>query len=238
MSADYVSIIIFLGFIAYVFVFEYLGRLRHIISAGVLVISLTVAICLAGLGMNSEPALAAAVLFSGHGVWELGKWLLAEGRSRSRSRKRANLPARRHKRATTPYTLSNEEIISHFAELAKKDDLAVHKPAFNFLAWNTRQGYVIQVFLLPEGGWTSIFWSPADFEMRDKEITAACRAANVPCHKKMLGMRAQGIAIAHAGQLTITPADQQIHFDEFLHSVLAPEPEFTAWLKDYHTNDN
>ena len=71
-----------------------------------------------------------------------------------------------------------------------------------------------------------------DFELRDREIMAACRAANVPCNKKLLGMRAQGIAICRSGQLTITPADQQIHFDEFLHGVLAPPEEFTAWLDE------
>ena len=28
------------------------------------------------------------------------------------------------------------------------------------------------------------------------------------------------------------PYDQQIHFDEFLHTVLAPQEEFNTWLAD------
>jgi len=233
MNPEHLNVAVILGFCAYVFLFEQLGRRRHLLGGVLLAAALLTAGLLHTLGAEVQPALVAAALLGAHNLWELFRWLLIEGRSHSRSRKRANLPARRHKRVSTPYPQSNEEVISHFTQLAGKDDLVVTKPQFNFLAWNTRQGYVIQIFLLPDGGWTSLFWSPSEFELRDKEVLAACRAAGVPCHKKMLGMRAQGIAICHDSLLTITPADQQIHFDEFLHSVLAPPTEFSAWLRDY-----
>lgn len=234
MSPEVLYATILLSFFAYVFIFEYLGWWRHwlcgLLTTGA---AITVGVLLwQGNSSAAEPALVALALLGGHSLWELGKWLFVEGRSHARGRKRANLPARRHKKVTTPYELTNEQVIANFTELAKKDDLAVVKPKFRFLAWNNRQNYVMQIFLLDDGGWVSIFWSPSDFELRDREIMAACRAADVPCNKKLLGMRAQGIAICRSGQLTITPADQQIHFDEFLHGVLAPPEEFTVWLDE------
>ena len=234
MSPEVLYATILLSFFAYVFIFEYLGWWRHRLC-GILttMAAITVGVLLwRGNSALTEPAIVVLALLGGHSMWELSKWLFVEGRSRARGRKRANMPARRHKKVTTPYELSNEQVIANFAELAKKDDLAVVKPKFGFLAWNNRQNYVMQLFLLDDGGWVSIFWSPSDFELRDREIMAACRAAAVPCNKKLLGMRAQGIAICRSGQLTITPADQQIHFDEFLHGVLAPHEEFTAWLDE------
>lgn len=233
MSPESLNITIALACLAYVLIYDHLGLWRSMLCIAVTAAAaMTAGVLWWCKGMSAaEPALVALALLGGHALWELAKWLFAAGRSRARGRKRANLPPRRHKRATTPYTQSNEELIAHFHALAQKDDLAVVKPNFNFLAWNNRQSYVMQLFLLPEGdGWVSIFWSPTEFELRDREITAACRAAAVPCHKKLLGTRAQGIAICRAGQLTITPADQQIHFDEFLHGPLAPQPEFSDWL--------
>ncbi len=232
MSPESLNIIIALTCMAYMLVYDHLGLWRGWLCMAVTTLAAATAGILwwCGGSASAEPALVALVLVSGHALWVLGKCVMAEGRSRARGRKRANLPPRRHKKVTSPYPLSNDELISNFRSLAEKDDLTVVRPNFNFLAWNNRQNYVMQLFLLPDGGWVSIFWSPTEFELRDREIMAACRAANVPCNRKLLGTRAQGIAICRNGQLTITPADQQIHFDEFLHGPLAPQPEFTDWL--------
>ena len=59
-------------------------------------------------------------------------------------------------------------------------------------------------------------------EWKVREVAEACKAAGIPCRKHLLGKRAQGIAICRRGQLSISPADQLVHFDEFLHTVLAP----------------
>lgn len=235
MSADTLNIIASLVCLTYLLAFEHLGKWRHLLSVAFIIVSAisVITLLLLELPDEAEAPMIAFVLLSGHGLWELGKWLFIESRYRLRSRKRANLPARRHKRATIPYLLSNAEVVAHFTELAAKDELAVVKPALNFLSWNNGEDYILQVHLLPQGGWISIFWSPADFELRDKEVKAACKAAELPCHRHLLGMRTQGIAICRRGQITITPADQLIHFDEFLHTVLAPQEEFRQWLNDY-----
>ena len=232
MSSESLNLTIALLCLAYVLIYDHLGPWRSMLCIVVTAAAAFTAGVLRWCGNSAavEPAMIALVLLGGHALWVLGKSIFAAGRSRARGRKRANLPPRRHKRANAPYHQNNDELISHFRELAQTDDLAVVKPDFNFLAWNNRQSYVMQLFLQPDGGWVSIFWTPTEFELRDREIMAACRAANVPCNKKLLGTRAQGIAICRAGQLTITPADQQIHFDEFLHGPLAPQPEFAEWL--------
>ncbi len=232
MSSESLNITVALLCLAYILVYDHLGLWRARFCGGITICAaLTAGLLWWCCGMaTAEPALVALVLLGGHALWELSKYLLAESRSHARGRKRANLPARRQKKVTSPYALSNEQIIANFTELAKKDDLAVVKPKFNFLAWNNRQSYVMQLFLLPDDSWVSIFWTPTDFELRDREIMVACRTAAVPCNKRLLGTRAQGIAICCNGQLTITPADQQIHFDEFLHGPLAPQQEFADWL--------
>lgn len=237
MSPDTCNVVAAVLVLTYLLAFEHLGERRHIISLVLLLLSALAVAVLLGLGMyrTAEAPMVVFVLLLAHCLWELGKWLATEGQYMLRSRKRANMPARRHKKATMPFALSNAEVVDRFTQLAAKDELAVVKPSIRFLAWNNQLDYVIQIHLLPQGGWIALFWSPADFELRDKEVKAACKAAGVPCHKNLLGMRTQGIAICTRGQITVTPADQLIHFDEFLHSVLAPQAEFETWLATYST---
>lgn len=236
MSPDTLNIAAALVCLAYLLAFEHLGNWRHVLSIVLLLLcAIAVGILLAlGMYRYAEAPMVAFVLLLGHCLWELGKWLVCEGRYRLRGHKRASLPARRHKKASIPFTLSNAELTTRFSALAAKDELAVVKPALNFLSWNNGEDYILQLHLLPQGGWVCIFWSPSDFELRDKEVKAACKAAGVPCHKHLLGMRTQGIAICQRGQITLAPADQLVHFDEFLHTILAPQEEFTGWLQDYH----
>lgn len=221
--------------LAYLLAFEHLGRRRHVLSLVLMLLcAIAVAVLLAlRMYRQAEAPMVVFVLLLGHCLWELGKWLVCEGRYRLRGHKRANLPARRHKKASIPFALSNAELTARFSALAAKDELAIAKPSLNFLSWNNGEDYILQLHLLPQGGWVGIFWSPADFELRDKEVKGACKAAGVPCHKHLLGMRTQGIAICLRGQITLTPADQLVHFDEFLHTVLAPQDEFSAWLQSY-----
>ncbi len=238
MSPDALNITAVLASLAWLLAFEHLGRWKYALSAGLLLLSGTAVGVLLALHMlrAAEAPMIVFVLLFVHGLWELGKWLLSEGRYLLRGRKRANLPARRHKRADIPFCLSNTELTAHFAALAKKDKLAVAKPALNFCSWNNGLDYTLRLHLLPEGGWIALFWSPSDFELRDKEVKAACKAAGVPCHKQLLGKRAQGIGICRRGVVSISPADQLVHFDEFLHTVLAPQAEFDTWLAE-HTTD-
>ena len=235
MPAESLKIAVVLVCLAYMLAFEHLGRRRYRISLVLIVLSLlTAAGCyLADCTAAAEGGMVAFVLLGCHGLWELGRWLISEGQARVRGRKRSRMPARRLKKTALAFTISNEQLIARFTELAKKDSLAVVKTSLNFLAWNNGDDYVLQLHLIPSGGWVSIFWSPSEFELRDKEVKSACKSAGIPCHKHLLGMRARGIAICTRGQVVISPADQLMHFDEFLHTVLAPEEDFRTWLATY-----
>lgn len=233
MTPDHLTIALILTCAAYIFSFDHLGRYRHYICGGLILLSIGIVISLSFRegSAYTEPAIIAMLLLLAHGAWELCRWLLQEGRFHARSRKRAQLPARRHKKATILCSLSRDEIIDHFRQLAQVDELAVVKASINFLAWNNKSDYIIQIHLTAEG-WIALFWVPADFELRDKEVKAACKQAGLPCSRHLLGMRAQGIATCREGQITISPADMLVHFDEFLHTVLAPHEEFISWLSD------
>lgn len=233
MSPDHLNLAAILVCAAYIFAFDHLGRGRHIISAVLLALSAAAAVLLSVYihRQAAEPAIVAGILLLLHCLWELAKWLFIESRFQARSRKRAKLPARRHKKASTTCPLTHDNIIDNFRRLAQVDDLAVAKPSIRFFAWNNKEDYIIQIYLTNEA-WISLFWTPTDFELRDKEVKAACKAAGIPCRRHLLGMRAQGIATCRRGEVTITPADQLIHFDEFLHTVLAPQEEFNTWLAD------
>lgn len=235
MTPETLKITVVLLSLAYMLAFEHLGMRRHRISLILVVLSLLAAngFYLASLTAAAEAAMVAFVLLGGHGLWELCRWGISEGRSRMRSHKRSRMPARRLKRTAIPFPLSNAQITARFTELAAKDPLAVVKPSLGFLAWNNGDDYILQLHLIPGGGWVSLFWSPSEFELRDKEIKNACKSAGVPCHKHLLGMRARGLAICTRGQITLAPADQLMHFDEFLHTILAPQEEFTTWLQNY-----
>lgn len=152
-----------------------------------------------------------------------------------RSRKKAaTLPARKLKSCTMPFTLNREALLENFRELAEKDELACYTPTDNFLSWNNGQGYIIQVHLLPESDtWAAIFYSPSSGELRDSEIKQACSKANIACSPSLLGVAPAGIAICRQGQLTITPASQKKHFEEFCCTVLAERGPFATWLADY-----
>ena len=151
-----------------------------------------------------------------------------------RRNKLATLPARKLKSSTMDFPLSHEDMLTNFRELAAEDELACYTPAKRFLSWNDGAGHIIQIHLLPDTeSWVGIFYAPDASELRDSEITAACRKANIPCSKALLGMAPQGIAICQQGQITITPASQRKHFAPFLATVLAPRPDFTAWLAEY-----
>lgn len=235
MSPDALNITAALVCLAWLLAFEHLGQWRYFLSIGAMLLSGIAVGVLLALHMlrEAEAPMVVFVLLFVHCVWELLRWLVSEGRYMLRGHKRANLPARRHKRADIPFALSNAEVVAHFSDLAQKDKLATAKPALQFCSWNNGLDYTLWLHLLPEGGWIALFWSPADFELRDKEVKAACKTAGVPCQKHLLGKRAQGIAICRRGQLSISPADQLVHFDEFLHTVLAPQAEFSAWLSSY-----
>lgn len=154
-----------------------------------------------------------------------------------RRKKLATLPPRKLKSATMPFALQSEELLANFRELAEKDDIACYEPANNLLSWNDGQGYIIQVHLQPDAdGWIAIFYSPSPGELRDSEIKQACRKANITCSPGMLGMAPAGLAIFRQGQLTITPASQKRHFEEFCGNVLANRVAFADWLAEYTEN--
>ena len=161
-----------------------------------------------------------------------------EGWCEMRRRKKwTTLPARKLKSCTMSFAVTRDELLANFCELAEKDELACYEPANNFLSWNDGQGYIIQVHLLPEAdSWGAIFYSPSAGELRDSEIKQACRKANITCSPGMLGMAPAGLAICRQGQLTITPASQKRHFEEFCGKVLANRVAFADWLAEYTEN--
>ncbi len=141
--------------------------------------------------------------------------------------------ARKLQTNSTPFTLTRDELLANFRELAAVDELCTYEPEKNFLAWNDGQGYGLHIHLLQDGTWVSTFWTRSEFELRDCEVEATCAAASIPCEPHLLHMQAQGIAICRDGRLSITPATQKHHFDLFLLNALAPREEFSAWLKEY-----
>ena len=162
----------------------------------------------------------------------------ADGWCEMRRRKKlATLPARKLKSCTIPFELTRDELLANFRELAERDDLACYEPADNFLSWNDAQGHIIQVHLQAEAdSWVAIFYSPSPGELRDSEIKQACSKADIACTQNLLGMAPAGLAICRQGQLSITPASQKKHFEEFCGNVLANRESFAAWLAEYTEN--
>ena len=151
-----------------------------------------------------------------------------------RRKKLATLPARKLKSCTMSFAVTRDDLLANFRELAEKDELACYEPANNFLSWNDGQGYIIQVHLQPEAdSWVAIFYSPSPSELRDSEIKQACGKAKLPCFPGLLGMAPAGLAICQQGQVTITPASQKKHFEEFCGKILAHREHFADWLAEY-----
>ncbi len=159
----------------------------------------------------------------------------ADGWCEMRRRKKlAKLPARKLKSCTMPFALKRDDMLANFRELAARDDLACYEPSDDFLSWNDGQGAIIQVHLQADAdSWVALFYTPSLGELRDSEIKQACIKANIACSAGLMGMAPAGLAICRQGQITITPASQKRHFDEFCRTVLADREAFVVWLADY-----
>ena len=230
----YILILFIICILYRIFIFRKLGERRFLITLLLFLIgAVMMPLCwwqecfLAFfMGMALSICMAACVLNDADGWCEM-----------RRRKKLASLPARKLKTCTIPFALNRDDLLVNFRELAEMDEMACYEPANNFLSWNDGQGYIIQVHLLPEAdSWGAIFYSPSAGELRDSEIKQACRKANITCSPGMLGMAPAGLAIFCQGQLTITPASQKRHFEEFCGNVLANRVAFADWLAEYTEN--
>lgn len=214
-------------------VFRHLGRRRFRITLG---------LCLAGIAavvgssffmegvtlfLVSSCGLVVAVFMAGCLLNHVEDW-----KKLRRSDLLATLPARRLKSAEDIFSLSREDMLANFRELAAVDNLAVYAPEKQFLAWNDAQGLDIRIRLLPDEDWIGLLYL-TDFELRDSEIKAACKKSGVDCPPDFLGVAPSGLVICRKGKLIITPAAQKEGFSELRRSVLASRAEFITMLRDY-----
>lgn len=220
--------------LAYQFIlFRHLGKWRFHVSLGLSVVGGVVVVvgwfCMEGFpaflagGMGAVLSICMAACVLNHAE---------DWRKLRHARQLALLPPRKLKSATDIFSLSREEMLDNFRELAEKDELANYDPAHHFLAWNDAQGSDIRIHLLPEGDWLGLLYC-TDYELRDSEIRAICERGGVTCPGEVYGMAPSGLAVCHGGQLTITPATHKKHFDLLRESVLAPRELFAEWLRDY-----
>ncbi len=212
-------------------IYKLLGRHRYVITAILLLLCLLAEGILWCLGMSWGILLFPAIFMLLTLVMNIDEW-----NELRRKRQLATLPARRFKTATDSFSLSRRDMLANFRELAGKDSLANCDPEHNFLAWNDAQKLDIRIHLLPGEDWVALLYLTNE-ELRDSELKAACRKADVPFSKEMMGMAPSGIAICRDGQLSITPASQKKRFDAFRSNVLAPRAEFAIWLADYTEDD-
>lgn len=223
----YISSVLLISVLYCPVIYKLLGPHRYGITAALLLLCLLAEAIFWCLGKSWGILLLPALVLLVCLAVNLEEWQQLRS-----NRQLAKLPPRKQSTTTLPFTLSREDMLSNFRELATKDEMANYDPANNFLAWNDEQGSDIRIHLLPGEDWVALLYLTS-YELRNSEIKAACEKAGIPCHKDLLGMAPSGLAIFHDGQLTLTPATQKKRFSELLTTVLAPRAEFAVWLANY-----